>query len=526
MQHSTQCWPALASGNATAFQPAADNQLQLMRALQEQAENSTTRIAKVESVVGLWNRTFGDLVNFAASNCDGAAGPSGSVPMPSRNISANSTMKADVAIGNESLKPVRQPSDELLTAVLDGNVVSTAEAAAPDMSWQPHVFERPQRDCSPRPGDVRELGVDVGTPTFSSEQQSTRHAELAEALLVATDKIAREVEEKLRSKLQAELLEFLSLHKSDRFPTLQEPGQLEAVGRHLVKRMDDVSQNVVELKQGQHAQSMELISLKARLDVLVFDLLPNMRPKTGVDPANARFRAEVLKAASALESRLENRSQATAASAVVATADAAPAKSMRALPQVDNLREIDAATTCKNISEQSNDLLARMEQLEGCCAAVTGSASGTAPKSDAMQFKARLEALEEAQRVVSADSLAAHGEVSDLKTRLELIEKAQQAAAVSTHVASGSGDSGDMADNADFDKLRMVLARTVRHVASLGDDLGAIRAEHAEFSRRVDVLGEATAGATAHSIQCLENVLSKELMAKRMQLQRAMSVQG
>jgi len=522
---SVQRRSAAASGSAFPWHSAADGQLQLLCALQEKAESSTTRLAKVESVVGLWQRTFEDLVKAAAIYCDGAAGPSGAVPRPSRSSSTASTINKAGVTCTDSLRLLRQPSDELLNAQrattpeLDGSATSTAEAVAPELLWHPHVIEKLRRESSPKMGDFRELCVDVvGTPTFSLEHHSSRHTELAEALSLATEDIAQEVEERLRSKLQAELLDLWTLHKSDWVPTLQESGQLEAAGRHVVKRMDDISQLIVEVKQEQHAQSMELISLKARLDVLAFDQLPNTKhvpcsKETGVHPASACFRAEALKAAAALEKRNQ-------------AATVASAKSRRASPQVGSLWETNDAKTCNISSVESNNVLAHREQLEGCCAAVPSSASGATPNGDATKFEARLEALEAAQQAVSTGGMVTHGEVLELKTRLESLEKAQQAAALSAHAAISTSDGGDMAHNADFDKLRMALARTVRHVASLGDDLGVIRAEHAEFSRRVDILGEATAGAAAHSIQRLENALSEELVAKRMQLERAMNIQG
>mmetsp|Transcript_27522 Transcript_27522/g.53892 ORF Transcript_27522/g.53892 Transcript_27522/m.53892 type:complete len:112 (-) Transcript_27522:38-373(-) len=108
-----------------------------------------------------------------------------------------------------------------------------------------------------------------------------------------------------------------------------------------------------------------------------------------------------------------------------------------------------------------------------------------------------------------------------------MLEKVQHPSAVSTHVAvSSSGGKCDRTVNADFDKLRMALARIARHVASLSDGLGEIRAEYAELTRRVSVLGEATAGAATHSIKRLENALSGELAAKRKQLEKALSIQG
>jgi len=395
---------------------------------------------------------------------------------------------------------------------------STAEAVVPDMFRQPRVLEsleRLQQNRSPKPGDFREIRVDVvGTPTFSFEQQRTTHTEIAEALALAREDIAQEVEKKLRIKLQAELLDFRTLHNPERLPALQGPGQLEAAGRHLVDRMNDINQLVVEVKHEQHAQSMELISLKAKLEVLGFHQLPNNcqvpRP-TEPGPPGARFRAEVLKAATVLETRNQ--------------ASAAEPKSLCAVPQVGTLQEIDildAPTSCNISSAEISDVLARIERLEGFCTALPSNASNT-PNGDATEFRARLEALEQ---LVCTDNIIPHGEVLDLKTRLEVLENAHHVAAVSTHVAVSSGGSGDMADNADFDRLRMALARTARHVTSLGVDLGAMRAEHAELNRRVEIIGEATAGAAAHSIQRLENALSEELRTKRMQLEKALSIQG
>jgi len=218
--------------------------------------------------------------------------------------------------------------------------------------------------------------------------------------------------------------------------------------------MDDINQLIVEVKHEQNAQSMELTSLKARLDVLGLNQLPNTRQvpcptEPGMEPSGACFRAEVLKAAAVLETR-------------------------------------------------SSDVLARIERLEVFCTAMPSSAS-TTPNGDTTEFRARIEALEAAQRVVVTTGLVPNGEVLDLKTRLELLAKVQHAAAVSTHAAVSSGGSGDMAHNADFDKLRMALARIVRHVTSLGEVLGAVRAEHAELTRRVDIIGETTAAAAAHS---------------------------
>jgi len=527
-QHNADRWSAPVSGHATAWRPAAEGQLQLLHALQVQTENSTTRLANIESVVGLWQRTFEDLVKAAAAYCDETTGPRETTPRPSRSASADSIINTAATICTDSLRLVRQPSDELLHAVRattpepDGcAAASNSETVVPDMFRQPRVLERLQRlrqNRSPMPGEFREIRVDVvGTPTFSFEQQRTSQTELADALALASEDIAQEVEKRLRMKLQTELLDFRTLHKSERVPALQEPGQLEAAGRHLVKRMDDINQLIVEVKHEQHSQSMELISLKAKLDVLGFHGLPNtcqVPCPTEPGPPGVRFRAEVLKAAAVLETR--NQASAVAPNPFCA------------MPQVGTLQEMDlfdAPTTCNISSVESCDVLARIERLEGFCTALPSSASAT-PKGDATEFRARLEALEAASRVVSMDDLVPHGEVLDLKTRLEVLEKVHHSAAVSTHVAVSSGGSGDMADNADFDRLRMALARTVRHVASLGDDLEAIRAEYAELTRRVDIIGEATAGAAAHSIQRLENALSEELRTKRMQLEKALSIQG
>lgn len=544
-QHSSHRWSSPASGHAATCRPATDGQLQLLRALQAQTENSTTRLAKVESVVGLWQRTFEDLVKAAATYCDEAAGPADAMPMPSRSTSADSIINTAATICTDSLRLVRQPSDELLHAArattpeTDGSAAATAGVAPPDMFRQPHLLEKLRQRRSPKPGDFREIRVDVvGTPTFSFEQQRTQrtsHTDLAEALSVASEDITQEVERRIRSKMQAEFLDYRSLHMSERVPSLHETGQLEAAGWHLVSRMDDISQLIVEVKHEQHAQSMELISLKARLDVLGFDQLPSTKQvqeppdalDAGVDPASARFRVEVLKAAAALESRNQTSAATTAQSA---TTVPQPGKGLV-------LQEKDASTACSMNSAEATVLFSRIERLEGFCVGLQSSASA-ASNGEAAELtarceatdarleatEARLEAIETAHRVVSTGSLVTHGEVMDLKTRLEVLEKAQHATAVSTHAAIGS--SGDVADSADFDKLRMALARTVRHVASLGDDLGAIRAEHAELIRRIDVLGEATAGEAAHSIQRLENALSEELAAKRMQLDKAMSIQG
>lgn len=494
-----------------------------------QTENSTTRLAKVESVVGLWQRTFEDLVKAAAAFCDETTRPCDTIPkttpMPSRSTSADSIINTAATICTDSLRLVRQPSDELLNAVRaatpepDGCDASNAEVVAADMFGQPRVLERLQRlrqNRSPKPGNFREIRVDVvRTPTFSFEQQRTSHTELAEALALASKDIAQEVEERLRVKLQAELLDFRrTSHTSEQVPALQEPGQLEAAGRHVVKRMDEISQLIVEVKDEQHAQNMELISLKARLDVLGFDQLPNMKTRLDTldETASARFRTEVLKAAAVLETGDQDFAVAP--------------KSVSAVLHADAAQETNAPTNCNIRSAESSDVLGRIERLEGFCTALPSSASDAVQSGDATEFRARLEALEAAQQVVSTGGSVPHGEVSNLKTRLEVLEKAQLAAAVSTHVAIGSGGSGDVADNADFDRLRMALARTVRHVASLGDDLGAVRAEHAELTRRVDIIGDATAGAAAHSIQRLENALSEELRAKRMQLEKARSIQG
>jgi len=464
-QHNADRWSAPVSGHATAWRPAAEGQLQLLHALQVQTENSTTRLANIESVVGLWQRTFEDLVKAAAAYCDETTGPRETTPRPSRSASADSIINTAATICTDSLRLVRQPSDELLHAVRattpepDGcAAASNSETVVPDMFRQPRVLERLQRlrqNRSPMPGEFREIRVDVvGTPTFSFEQQRTSQTELADALALASEDIAQEVEKRLRMKLQTELLDFRTLHKSERVPALQEPGQLEAAGMHLVKRMDDINQLIVEVKHEQNAQSMELTSLKARLDVLGLNQLPNTRQvpcptEPGMEPSGACFRAEVLKAAAVLETR-------------------------------------------------SSDVLARIERLEVFCTAMPSSAS-TTPNGDTTEFRARIEALEAAQRVVVTTGLVPNGEVLDLKTRLELLAKVQHAAAVSTHAAVSSGGSGDMAHNADFDKLRMALARIVRHVTSLGEVLGAVRAEHAELTRRVDIIGETTAAAAAHS---------------------------
>jgi len=155
------------------------------------------------------------------------------------------------------------------------------------------------------------------------------------------------------------------------------------------------------------------------------------------------------------------------------------------------------------------DVITRLERLESTSGGALGS-------HQLAEFRVRLESMEERMGGEGLSETSAAGasntfDLHELRARLEPLEQARRTGAeVSTE---------------DFDKLRMALARTVRHITALGEDVVSIRMEQEKAAAKIKVLGESVACATSSGIQRIEEALSEELQAKRKQLDKVIRIQ-
>jgi len=354
--------------------------------------------------------------------------------------------------------------------------------------WRPGS-DRLQRSLSSRTVSIME------PPSDSPRGPEQKESELAEIRMFMKDDIGKEME-RFRSELQVEFQEFqrmLVAESANETQLLRDLGPSDETNKKLLRRIDDTSQLVLELRQEQQVQNAELGALRTRVDLASREneeKAPQLRSleQDRKDMTNLRVRID------ALEASASSRDSCQAQTRNSAPSNREAGRSCRALCADDGTL---------------SDVISRLEKLES-------TTEGAVSSQHIADLKVRLELMEERVSCEGISETSAAGasntiDLHELRARLEPLEKARRTGAeVSTE---------------DFDKLRMALARTVRHITSLGEDVVSIRTEQEKAAVRIKVLGESVACATSSGIQRIEEALSEELQAKRKQLDKVIRIQ-
>jgi len=364
--------------------------------------------------------------------------------------------------------------------------------------WRPgNSSDRLQRSQSSRTVSILEH------PTDSPRTQEQKDSELAEIRTFMKEDISKEME-RFRSELQVEFQEFqrmLVAESTTETQMLRDRGSNDEANKQLFRRIDDTSQLVLELRQEQQVQNAELGALRTRLDLAGREneeKAPQFRNlvQDRKDVETMRVRIEALERArvEALEEKSSSRDNSQAH-----VWNSAPSNR-------------EAGRACKTLCADDctlTDIVARLERLESTNEGALGShhVADLRARLESMEERISCEGLSEASAAGASKTIDLH----ELRARLEPLEQARRTGAeVSTE---------------DFDKLRMALARTVRHITSLGEDVVSIRTEQEKASTKIKVLGESVACATSSGIQRIEEALSEELQAKRKQLDKVIRIQ-
>lgn len=467
--------------------PSPDNNLHLIRALQAQAENSTWRLSQVESAVELLQARVEDLPRTTAAVPEtGARNSTGSILRTRSDSAGRRRGVLTAACKRLGSKQVVGPnSDEPQVGYLAEHSARSGEGESVVAEiWRPGS-DRLQRSHSSKTVAIMEH------PTDSPRGLEQKESELAEIRMFVNDDISKEME-RFRTELQvefAELQRMLVAESANETQLLRDRGPSDEANKQLLRRVDDTSQLVLELRQEQQVQNAELGALRTR----VFEKeekAPQLRnlEQDRKDMATMRVRIE------ALEASASSRDDSQAHARNSAPSNREAGRSCRAL--------------CAD-EDTLGDVITRLERLESTGGGALGS-------HHLAEFRARLESMEERIGGEGLSEASAAGalptiDLHELRARLEPLEQARR--------------SGAEVSTEDFDKLRMALARTVRHITSLGEDVVSLRTEQEKATARIKVLGESVACATSSGIQRIEEALSEELQAKRKQLDKVIRIQ-